>query len=132
MKKVVLGIISRKNKKGETEYLLINTKKDFGKYTGFYYPPGGHAKKGETEKQALIREIKEELNLLVEPIRKISETPGDIKGEIDSWWLCRIKSGKLKIKKGEIASAGYYSPKEIEKLDLWPATKKFFRKYVLK
>ncbi len=127
-----MGIISRKNKKGEEEYLLINTKKDFGQYTGFYYPPGGHARKGETEEQALIREIKEELNLLVEPIRKIAEAPGDVKGELDSWWFCRIRGGKLRAKKGEIADVGYFTQRQIEKMNIWPATRKFFKKYVLR
>lgn len=132
MKKVVLGIISRKNKDGEEEYLLIKAKKDFGKYTGFYYPPGGHAKKGETEKQALIREIKEEINFEAKPIRKIAEAPVDIEGEMASWWLCKIKGGKLKARKEEIADVGYFTQQEMAKMDLWPATRKFFKKYVLK
>ncbi len=132
MKKVVLGIISRKNKKSEEEYLLVSTPKDFGQYTGFYYPPGGHLRKGESEKQALIRELKEELNLLIEPSKKIAETPGDIKGERDSWWLCQIKGGKLKARKGEIVKADYFSQGEMAKMNLWPATRKFFKKYMLK
>ena len=127
-----MGIISRKNKKGEAEYLLINTPKDYGKYTGFYYPPGGHAQKGETEKQTLIREIREELNLAIEPVRKIVEAPGDVRGELDSWWFCRIKGGKLRARKKEIANVGYFTQKEMEKMNLWPATRKFFKKYLLK
>lgn len=131
MKKVVLGIISRINKKGKKEYLLISAAKDFGKFTGFYYPPGGHQEKGETEKQTLIREIKEELSLTVEPLKKIAEAPGDIKGEKDSWWFCRIKKGKPKIKIGEIANFGYFTQEQIKKMKIWPATSNFFKKHLL-
>ncbi|HUS52031.1 MAG TPA: NUDIX hydrolase [Candidatus Bathyarchaeia archaeon] len=131
MKKVVLGIISRINKKGKKEYLLINTTKDFGEFTGFYYPPGGHQKKGETEKQTLIREIREELSLTVEPVKKIVETPGDVKEEKDSWWFCKILEGKPKMKIGEIANFGYFTHGQIKKMKIWPATSKFFKKYLL-
>jgi len=55
MKQVVVGIISRIRAGGAEEFLLVNSKKDFGKYTGFYYPPGGHVEDGENIEQALIR-----------------------------------------------------------------------------
>ncbi len=42
MKNVVVGIVSKKNERAENEYLLVASNKDFGKYTGYYYPPGGH------------------------------------------------------------------------------------------
>ena len=42
--------ISRKNNNGQDEYLLMKSKRNFGKYTGYYYPPGGHLENDEDER----------------------------------------------------------------------------------
>ena len=68
MKKVVVGIISSKT--NPKKYLLASSKKDFGKYTGYYYPIGGHVDNGEDELTALKREIKEELSVNVTTAKK--------------------------------------------------------------
>lgn len=129
MKKVVLAIISR-NVNNETEYLLIKSKRDFGKYTGLYYPPGGHVKYNENEREAIIREVKEEVGLDIEPVKKITETPNDIEGEIACWWGCKVKSGDITVKTDEIGDADYFVQEDIKKMGLWPATRKFFEMFV--
>ena len=63
MKRVVVGIISRKNTEGVEQYLLVSSKKYFGIFTGYYYPPGGHLEEGEEEVACLKRELKEELGI---------------------------------------------------------------------
>lgn len=130
MKQVVVGIISRKNNNNEDEFLLIKSKRDFGRYTGFYYPPGGHLKDNENEQQALIREIKEELNLEIKPIKKIAETDSDIKGQITHWWFCSVKESQLQMKKDEIVDIAYFTKEDMERINIWPATKSFFQKFV--
>lgn len=130
MSQVVVGIISRKNSENQDEYLLVSAKRNFGEFTGFYYPPGGHLEEGEEKTIALTREIKEELNLEVEPVKEIVETLGDIEGQITFWWLCDLISGDLKIDNSEIADARFFSKEEMQNLNLWPATKKFFDEYV--
>ena len=126
---MAVGIISRKNKDGEDEFLLVKSKRGFGKYTGFYYPPGGHLNNNEDERQSLIREIKEELDLVVEPIKKLAETSSDIKNQMTHWWICLVKLGQIKVNKGEIAEARYFTEKEMKKINLWPATRNFFEKF---
>lgn len=51
MKEVVVGIIPRDIPSENNEYLLMSSKRDFGEYTGLYYPPGGHLEMSEDEKQ---------------------------------------------------------------------------------
>ena len=123
MKKVVVGIISKKID-NEISYLLVCSKKDFGQYTGCYYPPGGHLECNETEEEALKRELKEELGVIIEPKVKIAETSSDVEGQITSWWDCQILSGEPGIiDQNEIADFGYFNRKEMEILPLWPSTK---------
>lgn len=147
MKQVIIALISRKHAAGktlssddETEYLLIKSKKDFGEFTGFWYPPGGHVEAGETEEKALMRELKEELDLEIRPVRKITESAGDVKDQITHWWACDVvaaaaaQSGAiapiLKINNTEIADADWFTEKEIRTMQIWPATKRFFEGFV--
>lgn len=130
MKNVVVGIITR-NSKNKTEYLLISSKRDFGKYTGFYYPPGGHLEEGEDERRALVREIREELRVSVEPKKKIAVTPGDVKNQITHWWKCDIENYDFIIDKSELSDVGWFSRDEIlNNQNVWPATKNFFKEYI--
>lgn len=131
MKHVVVGIISRLNNQDEKEHLLASSKRDFGQFSGFYYPPGGHLEEDEDEVTALAREIREELGVIVNPINKLAETESDIKNQITHWWRCELDDGqKLVIDKTEIADAGWFTKKQMSKMDIWPATKKFFDEYI--
>lgn len=131
MKRVVVGIISRLNKNGDAEYLLVSSRRPmFGKYSGAYYPPGGHIEVDETEEQALVRELKEELKLDVRPVARLAESPGDVKDQITYWWRCDVTSGELQRDKSELADAGYFTRKKMANLRLWPATKRFFDRFI--
>lgn len=132
MKRVALGIVERKILK-KKEYLLVSATKKSGKYTGFYYPPGGHMKNGENECETIVREIREELGCEVEIIKKITESLGDTKNQFTYWWLCKIIKGRPRIKKEEIINAKWFSKKEIiDEEKIWPATKKVFINYIFK
>jgi 8-oxo-dGTP diphosphatase len=132
MSKVAVGIISRIRQNGQYEYLLVKSKNYFGKYTDFYYPPGGHIKENENLTDGLVREIKEELGLNIRPIKELEMGQGDVKNQETHWWLCEVISGTLQIQYEEIADAAYFTEEEINKLKIWPATKQFFDKYIFK
>jgi len=113
------------------EYLFIRPTnyKNFGEYQDAWYPPTGHIKEGETVEQTLIRELKEELNLNIEPVKLFSEWEQDVPGEWAYWWKCKIIGGEIK-KSSEILDYKYFSPEEVKKLKLYPATIKFFTKFI--
>ena len=132
MKKVAVGIIVREIN-NQKQYLLISATKDFGKFTGFYYPSGGHMEDGESEQETIIREIKEELGYDIEATERVAETMGDVKDQMTYWWLCKITGGELKIQKEEIADIKWFTEDEIRnESKIWPATKKVFLKNILK
>lgn len=118
-----------KDNSGKYLFIKPTDYKDFGDYQDAWYPPTGHVKENESMEKALIRELKEELNLDIKPVRLLTEWEQDIKGETAFWWECKILKGRIK-KSHEIKDFGYFSEKEVEKLKLWPATVKYFEKYV--
>jgi 8-oxo-dGTP pyrophosphatase MutT (NUDIX family) len=89
MKHVTAAIIFRQRAgTADNEYLLVRTAKDLGRYTGYYSLPGGHVEPGEDDRTALVREIREELDLPVNPVSKIDATAGDVGDLRIHWWLC--------------------------------------------
>ena len=57
--KVVAAIIKKDNK-------ILATQRGYGEFEGLWEFPGGKIEQGETKEEALIREIKEELNADIE------------------------------------------------------------------
>lgn len=132
MKKVAVGIISRKNVENTFEYLLVSSKNDFGDFSGFYYPPGGHVEHSEEPEKALIREVYEELGINIVSFEKITETDSDVKDQITYWYKCEVDSYEFKIDDVEIAHAKFFSRDEMKNINIWPKTKEFFDKYIFK
>lgn len=52
MSRVVIGIVKRETP--ELAWLLMSSKKDFGEFTGYYYPPGGHVEDGRRMRKLLF------------------------------------------------------------------------------
>ncbi|GEM_PF-572716 len=128
-KKVVVGIIPRLNRDEEAEFLLMSSKRDFGEFTGFYYPPGGHLEEDEDIKTALIREINEELGFEVIPLKQVEKSKGDVKDQLTYWWICSAVVKEINPQKDEVGDVKWFTKEQIIKSDkVWPATKKFFEK----
>ena len=130
MKRVVVGLVRKKSVSGEDTYLLVRAKKDFGRFTGHYYPPGGHVEEGESEEDCLARELKEEVGLEVVSCRKMTESAGDVPDQITSWYACDVKCFELTVDTDELDDAGFFSKREMGKMKIWPATRNFFETHV--
>lgn len=126
MKHVVVAILSKMRPDGDREYLLVKSTRDFGAYTGCWYPPGGHLEQGEDEQTALIREGYEELGMEIRVIEKIAETDGDVENQRTHWWRCEMVSDSMTVDHAEIADVGWFTLKEMDSMSLWPATSHFF------
>lgn len=130
MKRVVMAIIAKSDKKEGLKYLLNVSHRDFGEFTGCYYPPGGHVEAGESDMQALQRELMEELELEVIAADEIAKTGSDIAGQETVWYKVEVKNFDLKVDESELKEANFFSQKEMQGLPLWPLTKKVFTKYI--
>jgi 8-oxo-dGTP diphosphatase len=95
---------------------------------GAYCFPGGHIEPGESEPDALVREIAEEIGIIVRPIRRLwqSITAWDVHL---SWWLAIADSGSVcKLNPHEVESMHWLTPEEIANLPaLLPSNHEFLQ-----
>ena len=94
---VVAAIIRKDN-----QYLIVQRNRN--KHLGLKWEfPGGKVNKNETFKEALFREIKEELNISINMHEKIAKTKykDDKIDIILHYYLCSYKSGFMKLHEHE-------------------------------
>ena len=96
--RVVAAIIIKNEK-------VFATQRGYGDFKGGWEFPGGKIDAGETPEEALIREIKEELDTEVEVIELLDTVEYDYPNfhlSMDCF-ICNIKSGDLVLKEHEAA-----------------------------
>jgi len=90
--KVVAAIIQKENK-------ILATKRGYGEFINMWEFPGGKIESGETKEQALVREIKEELNIEI----SVDKFAIDIEYRYPNFYLfmscfmCSIKEGSIEL-----------------------------------
>lgn len=90
--KVVAAIIQKENK-------ILATKRGYGEFINMWEFPGGKIEPGETKEEALIREIKEELNIEI----NVDKFAVDIEYQYPNFYLfmscfmCSIKEGSIEL-----------------------------------
>lgn len=73
---VVAAIIKKDNK-------ILATQRGYGEFEGLWEFPGGKIEEGETKEEALVREIKEELNADI----KVDEFALDLEWQYPNFYL---------------------------------------------
>lgn len=112
--KVVAAIIREDGK-------ILATQRGYGELKGGWEFPGGKIEPGETQEEALVREIKEELDVTV--------SVGDLCAEVEydyvkfhlsmkCYW-CKIVAGEVKLV--EHMDARYLSAEDIDSVEWLPA-----------
>ena len=101
--RVVAAIIKTINEDGEP--IIFATQRGYGEFKGGWEFPGGKIEEGETPKEALFREIKEELEteiMVGELLDTIEYDYPTFHLSMDCFW-CEIISGDLVLKEAEAA-----------------------------
>lgn len=102
---------------------IFATQRGYGPFKGGWEFPGGKIEEGETPKQALIREIKEELDTEIE----IGELVHIVEYDYPDFhltmhcFICTIKSGDLVLKEHEAAK--WLTRETLHSVDWLPADK---------
>ena len=116
MKKIeVVAAIIQKDQK------IFATQRGYGEFKDGWEFPGGKIEQGETPRQALVREIKEELDAEIE----VGELADIVEYDYPQFHLtmhcffCTIKSGELVLKEHEAAK--WLVLEELDSVDWLPA-----------
>lgn len=100
---------------------IYATQRGYGPYKDGWEFPGGKIEPGETPEQALVREIKEELDTIVEVgslLTKVEYDYPEFHLSMDCY-ICTIRSGSLVLK--EYEAAKWLGMREIDAVDWLPA-----------
>lgn len=116
MKKIeVVAAIIQKDQK------IFATQRGYGEFKDGWEFPGGKIEQGETPGQALVREIKEELDTEIE----VGELVDIVEYDYPQFhltmhcFLCSIKSGDLVLKEHEAAK--WLATEDLDSVDWLPA-----------
>ena len=111
---VVAAIIRKDNK-------IFATQRGYGEFKDGWEFPGGKVEEGETKEEALVREIKEELGILIEVDRFLTTIEYDYPAFHLSMgcFYCHIKEGSPILMEHE--AARWLSKTQIELVDWLPA-----------
>lgn len=117
----VSGAIILRENKGKKE--IFSTQRGYGDFKGGWEIPGGKLEPGETPEQCIVREIQEELQTTIEPVREIGVVDFDYPTFHLTMHciLCTIVSGKLKLLEHEAAK--WLTKETLRTVDWLPADK---------
>lgn len=117
--RVVAAVIKATNKSGEP--IIFATQRGYGDFKGGWEFPGGKIEEGETPREALVREIKEELETTIvagELIDTIEYDYPTFHLSMDCFWA-EIVSGDLVLKEHEAAK--WLKRDELDSVEWLPA-----------
>lgn len=107
---------------------IFATQRGYGPWKDWWEFPGGKIEEGETPEEALVREIREELDTEIIVDRKA----GHIEYEYPEFFLsmdcfdCHVLSGSLVLKEHE--SARWLSREELDSVNWLPADQNFINR----
>ena len=107
---------------------IFATQRGYGPWKDWWEFPGGKIEEGETPEEALVREIREELDTEI----AVDRVAGHVEYEYPEFHLsmdcydCHILSGGLVLKEHE--SARWLSPNELDSVNWLPADQSLIRK----
>ena len=106
----VIGILSRGRE------LLLIRRADVVAKGGFWCFPGGHLERGETAKQAVQRELEEELGLKVIPSERVGSVRVLDSLHVLAVWRVTWVEGALRPSPSEVAEVRWFTPDTIRGL----------------
>ena len=112
--RVVAAVICRENE-------IFATARGYGEFKGGWEFPGGKIEEGETPQQALVREIKEELDTDIEVGELIDTIEYDYPTfhlSMDCFWA-KVVSGNLDLK--EASASKWLTREQLDSVEWLPA-----------
>ena len=83
---------------------------------GYWAFPSGGIEDGESPAETAVREMVEELDIVVRPVRHVWQCPTEDGKIMLEWWLAEIESGEPRAADHEVAEVRWVIPQEIHLL----------------
>jgi 8-oxo-dGTP diphosphatase len=110
--KDAVAVVIKKNDR----FLLIKRAKK-GEAEDYWCPITGAVEDGETQEEAVIREAKEEMGIVVRPIKKIWECfTADKKYRLHWWWV-KLLNDKIRVCPDEVKDFRWLTLAQMQKID---------------
>ena len=100
---------------------IFATQRRYGEFAGGWEFPGGKLEPGESAEAAVVREIKEELGVVVEPLELFDTVEYDYPNfhlSMDCF-ICQIKEGRLELR--EHSAAKWLTKETLDSVNLLEA-----------
>lgn len=126
MKRIEVVAAVIRNKGGQ----IFATQRGYGDFKDMWEFPGGKMEPGESPGEALVREIREELDTLIEVGEMIDTVEFDYPAfhlTLHCFW-CTVISGRLLLKEHE--AARWLDPDNLSDVEWLPADKSILKKIV--
>ncbi len=111
MKDAVVAVLRRADR------VLVIRRGPIARGPDYWGPLTGTIESGESQQEALVREVKEEVGLKVTPLTKVWECESDDGEFLLHWWTADVKSGELELEPGEVSDARWVRTDEFLRLE---------------
>lgn len=109
------------------ERILVIQRGPRARFPGYWAPLSGKVEVAETQEEALIREVHEEVGLEVSPVAKVWESQTEDGTFRLHWWMAEAEQGGIVMQPGEVSDFRWVTPQEFSHLEpVFAADRVFF------
>jgi len=109
------------------ERILVIQRGPRARLPGYWAPLSGTLEPAETQEEALVREVHEEVGLTVSPVAKVWESQTEDGAFRLHWWMAEAEPGEIVMQPGEVSDARWVTPQEFSRLEpVFAADRVFF------